>query len=61
MTFSTGEKLKEVLRELNMRRHVYPQLVGRGKLRQEEANRRINILEEIAADLRKVEASERLI
>ncbi len=48
--FSNEEKLKEVARELAMRERVFPMMVKTGKLKQEDADRRMAILKEIAKD-----------
>lgn len=47
---SDDEKHKEAMREVEMRRRVYPQWVAKGKLRQDEADRRIAVMEAIAKD-----------
>ena len=49
--FSDQTKLKEIEREIGMRRKVYPGLIGR-KMKQDEANMLIAIMEAIAADYR---------
>lgn len=42
--FNDEEILKELAREISLRRAVYPQQVRTGKLTAKEAERRINIL-----------------
>ena len=44
------EKLKELERELAMRRRVYPGLIERGKLTEDKADRQIKVLESVIAD-----------
>jgi len=44
------DKINELKRELALRRALFPRWVKDGRLDQEEANRRIEILEEIFAD-----------
>ncbi len=48
--FTQQEKLKEISRELAMRERVFPMMMRTGKLTQDEADRRIAILKEIAKD-----------
>jgi hypothetical protein len=50
--FTNAEKLREVEREIGMRKRVYPSFVARGKLRQEDADRQIAIMQEVAEGLR---------
>lgn len=52
MNFSDADKFAEAKRELAMRRRVYPNLVGRGKLSQADADRRIALMEAIMEDYR---------
>ena len=47
---TTTEKLKEVMRELKMRKDVYPRWVLQGRIKQEAADKRIKIMEEIVKD-----------
>ena len=56
-----GDKLKEVKRELVMRRRVYPRFVWDKKMTQEEADKRIAILEAIEADYERLTKGERLL
>ena len=50
MTFSDEEKLREIAREIAMRRNVYPNWVQRGRITQQQADRHIAIMLEIAKD-----------
>ena len=50
--FTATEKLREVERELAVRKHVYPRSVIRGRLSQKHADHRVGVLEAIAADYR---------
>ena len=50
MTFSDEEKLREITREIAMRRNVYPNWVQRGRITQQQADRHIAIMLEIAKD-----------
>ena len=55
---TTTEKLKEVIRELKMRKDVYPRWVLQGRIRQEVADKRIKIMEEIVEDYKQKLISE---
>lgn len=46
----TKEKIKEIKRELNMRKRLYPTWVLQGRIKEETANERIVIFEEILKD-----------
>ncbi|HYF48850.1 MAG TPA: hypothetical protein VEJ63_05570 [Planctomycetota bacterium] len=48
--FTAEEKVAELRREIAMRVAVYPKLIMTGKLRGEDAERRIEILREIAIE-----------
>lgn len=50
MQFSNEQKLKEIVREIALRRKVYPKWVHSGKLTQEQADRQTAIMLEIAKD-----------
>jgi len=50
MTFTREEKLKEIAREIVLRRAVYGRKVERGEMKQADADRRIGIMLEIAKD-----------
>lgn len=47
---TTQEKIKEIQRELNMRKKVFPTWVLQGRIKEDIANKRIKIMEEILAD-----------
>lgn len=47
---TTQEKIKEIQRELNMRKIVFPTWVLQGRIKEDVANKRIKIMEEILAD-----------
>lgn len=47
---TTQEKIKEIERELKMRKKVFPTWVLQGRIKQEIANKRIEIMEEILKD-----------
>jgi hypothetical protein len=49
--FGLGAQLKEVRRELGLRRHFYPKMVTSGKLNAEDAERRIAALEAVEITL----------
>lgn len=55
---TTQEKLKEILRELKMRKDVYPRWVLQGRIKQEVADKRIKAMEEIAEDYKQKLISE---
>ena len=63
MTYTTQNKLDEVLREIKFREKVYTRLVntGSGGYTQELATKRINIMKEIAEDYQKAAKAERLL
>lgn len=50
VTFSAEDKLREVEIEIGFRRGVYKRQVGYGKMRQEDADRRIALMQGIALD-----------
>jgi hypothetical protein len=50
MEFTREEKLKEVAREIALRRRVYPNRVLTRRLTQQQADRQIAIMLEIAKD-----------
>lgn len=47
---TTQEKIKEIERELKMRKRVFPTWVLQGRIKQEIADKRIKIMEEILMD-----------
>lgn len=56
MTVSIDDQIKEVKRELGMRRSVYPRWVSDRRLSQTEADIRTGRLEAVLATLEKVKA-----
>ena len=57
-TFTNKDKYLTVLRELAMRRKVYPRFVDKGSMKQSEANREIAVMAEIVEDYRLLTNSE---
>ena len=55
--FTAEEKYREALREVRMRREVYP----RTRVNQASARRRIAIMQEIADDYERLAEKERLL
>lgn len=55
---TTEDKIKEIQRELNMRKKVFPTWVLQGRLKQDIAEKRIKIFEEILADYKQKLISE---
>lgn len=55
-TITLNEQIAEVRRELNMRRHVYPRFVERGRLTQAQADERIALLEAVRETLEQLKA-----
>lgn len=55
---TTQEKIKEIQRELNMRKRVFPTWVLQGRIKEDVANKRIKIMEEILEDYQKIEKEE---
>lgn len=49
-----GAQIEEVIRELQMRRRVYPRLIGAGKLTTSEARRQTARLEHVGVTLMQV-------
>lgn len=47
---TTQEKIKEIERELKMRKKVFPTWVLQGRVKQDVADKRIEIMEEILKD-----------
>lgn len=45
------EQQKEIEREITMRKKVYPGLVSKGKMKKDEANRRIAVMEAVLQTL----------
>jgi hypothetical protein len=50
---SKEEMVKEIEREIKKRQYVYPLQVKGGKLRQQEADRRIEIMQAISVELQR--------
>lgn len=50
MNFTDAEKRECALRELRLRRRVYPRFVMDGRMTQADADREISIMQEIADD-----------
>ena len=48
--YTNDEKLKEIAREIAMRRNVYPKWIASGRLKPEAADRQIAIMVAIAKD-----------
>lgn len=59
--YTAAEKLEELERELKMRRRVYPRWIAERRMTAALMNRRIGILEAIAADYREQAKAERLL
>lgn len=59
--FTAAEKLACALREVGKRKHVYANLVSSGRMTQQQMDREIACMEEIADDYRKKAENERLI
>lgn len=61
MTFTNEQKYQAAVREVRQRRKVYPHIVIRGNMTQEEARYQIDLMEAIAADYEELAKKERLI
>lgn len=59
--FTETDKQIAANRELHYRRRVYPGLVQRGKMTQQQADREIALMEAIRDDYTKIVHGERLI
>jgi hypothetical protein len=59
--FTTADKHREVLRELAMRRRLYPRWIEKGTMTAKDAARQIAIMEAIAADYADALEQERLL
>jgi len=55
---TTTDIIKEIQRELNMRKKVFPTWVLQGKLKENVANKRIKIMERILEDYKQKLISE---
>jgi hypothetical protein len=58
MTITAKEKLQCATRELELRRRVYPRLIGKGRLSQPQAWHEIEAMEAIVEDYRVLAAAE---
>jgi hypothetical protein len=56
--FDLRSQIAEVRRELQMRRVVYPKLIGRGQITQDDANRRTAAMEAVLQTLTQLAALE---
>ena len=61
MKYSAYEKQREAERELTMRKRVYGDKIDAGALDPKTAQRRIDIMQEIAEEYRELAEKERLI
>jgi hypothetical protein len=59
--FTAAEKHREALRELAMRKRLYPRWVEKGAMTAKDAAQKIALMEAIAADYAKFAEKERLI
>lgn len=53
MSWSAQDKLAELEREIAMRKRVYPREVQADRMTQDQADRRLSIMEAIAQDYRR--------
>lgn len=53
--FTRREKRECALREVRMRREVYPNLISRGRMSRSDAEREIKLMEAIAEDYREAD------
>lgn len=61
MFFTNEDKLREIKREIAMRRRLYGRYVSEGRMKQEHADHSIDIMEAIAHDYAELVATERLL
>jgi hypothetical protein len=61
MTFTAADKHREALRELAMRRRVYPRQVESGSMTAKDAARKIQIMEQICEDYAQAAQQEQLL
>ena len=59
--FTAEDKLREIERELKLRRRLYPHWIEIGKIDASDAKRQIEIMAAIAADYEKQAQTERLL
>lgn len=58
LPITLAEMIAEVHREISVRRHVYINLVNKGRLKQDEADRRIRVMEAVLATLSQLRLKE---
>lgn len=58
---TAAEKLTEIKREIAMRRRVCPRFVANGRMKQDDADYRLAVMESIAADYAVLAEKERLL
>lgn len=56
MPYTNEQKLKEAEREVAMRRSAYPKWIKARRMTQDEADRHLDIMQEIADDYRRADA-----
>jgi hypothetical protein len=61
MTFTAEEKFKCAVRELEMRRRVYPRWLEQGSMTEKKSERELALMAEIADDYRELALKERLV
>jgi hypothetical protein len=61
VVIAAEDKLREIERELKLRRRLYPHWIEIGKIEAGDAKRQIDILVEIADDYEKQAQTERLL
>jgi hypothetical protein len=61
MVIAAEDKLREIERELKLRRRLYPHWIEIGKIEAGEAKRRIEVMQAIADDYEKQAQTERLL
>jgi hypothetical protein len=61
MVITAEDKLREIERELKMRRRLYPQWIARGQLDERDAKRRIEVMQAIALEYEALAQKERLL
>jgi hypothetical protein len=60
-SFTAEDKHRAIVREIGMRKHVYPDLVAAGRMTQATADRQIAVMQAIAADYARELEKERLL
>jgi hypothetical protein len=61
VVIAAEDKLREIERELKLRRRLYPHWIEIGKIEAGEAKRRIEVMQAIADDYEKQAQTERLL